>query len=102
VKKFDTCSSCRRLLGHRLDERRVAVPEGVDGDAAEQIEIALAVDVDDIAALTVREHGLRDAEDREQRPGIPAEPLGNVAAHGTPPPWSRSYRAAPSCRFRRR
>src|ERR1700740_2378283 len=41
----------RCLVGDRLDQLGVAVPERVDGDAAREIEIALAALADQIAAL---------------------------------------------------
>ncbi len=41
----------------------MAVAERVDRDPGEQVEVALAVDVNDVAPLPVREHRLGDAED---------------------------------------
>ena len=44
-----------------LDDRRVAVPEHVHRDAAEQVEVALAVDVGDDGALSAGQRQRRRA-----------------------------------------
>ena len=44
----------RQLAVTAVDERRVGVTERVDGDAAEQVEVAGAVLVPDVAALAAR------------------------------------------------
>src|SRR5580765_4025500 len=55
------------LLGHSRDESRVAVPQRIDGDAAEQVEVAPTVDVPDVAALAVVDDDGRAVEDAEDR-----------------------------------
>ena len=54
------------LLGHRLHERRVTVAEGIDGDAREQVEVALAVNVGDPAPVARGEDELGGAEDLDE------------------------------------
>jgi hypothetical protein len=48
------------LLLQRLHQFGVAMPQGVHGDAGQRIQVFLAVDVPDTAALAVR-HGDREA-----------------------------------------
>ena len=55
------------LVGDRLDQRRVGVAERVDGDAAEQVDVLLAVGVPDVGALAADERQLRRAEGVHQR-----------------------------------
>ena len=43
------------LRGDRLDDGRVRVAEGVDGDAADEVEVRLAVGVPDRGALAADE-----------------------------------------------
>ena len=59
--------SVRELVGDGLDQGRVVVAERVDGDAAEQVEVLLAVGVPDVGALAAGEHQLRRAEGVHQR-----------------------------------
>ena len=70
-----------RLLRHGLHEGRVAVAERVDGDAREQVEVALAVDVGDPAAVAGREHELGRAEDLDHGAGVALEQLA-AGGHG--------------------
>jgi hypothetical protein len=53
----------------------VPVPERVDGDPGEQVEVAPAVDVPDVAPSPRVEHELGAAEDAEQAAGVAVEPL---------------------------
>ena len=46
----------RRLLGDRLDEHGVRVPERVHGDAGEEVEVASPVVVPEVRALAADEH----------------------------------------------
>ena len=75
VKKLRDVDRRLGLLGDRLDERGVAVAERVHGYAGQQVEVALAVDVGDPAAVTRGEDQLRGAEDLDHRAGIASEQL---------------------------
>ena len=55
AKKFETWPRVCELAGDRLDQRRVGVAERVDRDAAEQVEVLLAVGVPDVRALAADE-----------------------------------------------
>ena len=55
------------LVGDGRDQRRVGVAERVDGDAAEQVDVLLAVDVPDVGALTADEDELGRPEGVHQR-----------------------------------
>ena len=70
AKKFETWPSVPQLPGDRLDQRRVGVAERVDRDAAEQVEVAVAVGVPDVGALAALQHQLRRAEGVHQRGGV--------------------------------
>ena len=41
----------RDLPGDRLDDRRMRVPERADRDAADQVQVAVAVNIDDVQPL---------------------------------------------------
>ena len=60
------------LLGERLDQARMGMPERIDGDARERVEIALAVFVKDQRTLSVGER------DRQAGVGI------HQVRHGEP------------------
>ena len=62
VKKLETWPSVVELLGDGGDERRVGMTECVDGDAAEEVDVLLAVDVPDVGALPAGQHELGRAE----------------------------------------
>ena len=62
------------LLRHGRDQRRVVVAQGVDRDAADEVEVPAAVDVPHPGAVAVLEHELRAAEQVEQRPLVAVEP----------------------------
>src|SRR6185295_6523734 len=69
------------LAADGLDHRRMAVPEAVHGDASEEVEVALAVDVPQRRALAARDgEGLARVEADLVR-GIAGEDL--VALHRT-------------------
>ena len=51
AKKFETWPRVPQLLGDGVDQRGVGVAERVDGDAAEQVEVAVALGVPDVGAL---------------------------------------------------
>ena len=53
----------------------MGVAEGVDRDAAEQVQVFLAVGVPDEAAGAADQHPLRGAEDAQQRGGVAGQPL---------------------------
>ena len=71
AKKLEMWPSVPQLAGHGLDEGRVGVAERVDGDAAEQVDVLVAVVVPDVRALAAGEHQLRRAEGVHQRAGVP-------------------------------
>ena len=58
-----------RLGGDRLGDDRVGVTEADHGQAAEEVEVALAVDVPQLGAAAADEHDLRRAEHRHERTG---------------------------------
>src|SRR5699024_2877942 len=61
------------LRRDRGDEGRVSVAEGVDRDAAEEVEVPVAVYVPDVGPLPVGENEPRDAEDADVAPPVPFE-----------------------------
>ena len=67
VKKFDTCTSWPACLETAATSAGWLWPERVDRDAADEVEVAAAVDVPDPGAVAVLEHELRAAEEVEQR-----------------------------------
>ena len=71
------------LLRHGRDQGGVVVAERVDGDAADQVEVAPAVDVPDPGAVAVLEHELRAAEEVEQRTLVAVEPAAVVVVAGS-------------------
>ena len=56
-----------RLMRDGIDERRIIMAEHVDGDAAEEIEVFLAVDIIRIRPFAVVEDDLVTQEDRQVR-----------------------------------
>lgn len=58
----------RRLRGDGLDENGMRVAERVDGDAREEVEVALVVGVPEVRALTAHEHRHAVAEAAHQVP----------------------------------
>ena len=74
VKKLEMWPSVLSWSADRLDQRRVGVAERVDGDAAEQVEVDLAVGVPDVGALAAGQHQLRRTERVHQRGGVPLAP----------------------------
>ena len=87
----------RDLLGHGLDDGRVGVAEGVDGDAGEEVDVLPALSVGDPAAGTGDQLDRRGAVGRHDR-GLPgALPVVVVRHSGTP-----SRRRRSSFRYRRR
>ncbi|MBG9885483.1 hypothetical protein ABE10_02545, partial [Bacillus toyonensis] len=52
----------RSLTRHRLDEDGMGVPEGVDRDPAEEVEIATTVGVPDRRPFAAREQGESSAQ----------------------------------------
>ena len=71
VKKLEMCPRVPSWLGDRLDQRRVGVAERVDGDAAEEVDVLVAVGVPDVRALAAGEHQLGRAEGVHQAGGVP-------------------------------
>ena len=53
------------LLRHRLSQGRIIMPQHIHGDAAEKIQVFLALHIPDIGALTVIQHYLVAVEDRQ-------------------------------------
>ena len=60
--RFDVWPSVFSWRGDRLDDGGMAVAENVDGDAAEQVDVGLAVDVGD--------HGTVAAGQRQRRGAV--------------------------------
>ena len=58
------------LLGDRTDQGRVGVTEGVDRDAAEEVEVAGAGVVPDVGPLPTGEHQLGRPEGVHHRLGV--------------------------------
>ena len=56
-----------QLRGHRLDQGRVGVAEGVDGDAAEEVDVLPTVLVPDVGTLAAHQRQPRRAEGVHQR-----------------------------------
>ncbi len=76
------------LLGEASDVVRMGVADAADRDAGDEIQVFVAVDIDDGAALGVVHHDLRVERDRLQprrhRCGLAIEDrLGLGAGHGT-------------------
>ena len=69
------------LLRDGADDLGVVVSEGVDSDAGEQVEIALAIGIPDVAAFAALDHERRGAEDAKQGIAIAAEEFC-VGGHG--------------------
>lgn len=67
VKKFEMWIWRGDLRGEGRDEVRMVVSEGVDGDAAEKVEIGHAVDVPHPAAVANVEDEGGSAEDAQER-----------------------------------
>src|SRR5690606_5921241 len=63
------------LLGHGLHEGRMRMPEGVDRDAAEEVEVTRAVGVPHVRALTAHEDPLRCAEGVHHRAPVALGPV---------------------------
>ena len=59
-----------QLLGDRRDQRGVGVAERVDGDAAEQVDVLLAVGVPDVRALAADQGQLGRPEGVHQAGGV--------------------------------
>ena len=60
-----------QLGGDRLDQGRMGVAQGVDGDAAEEVDVLVAVGVPDVRPLAAGQHQLGRAERIHQRVGVP-------------------------------
>ena len=75
VKKFETWPRVVELLGDGRDQRGVGVAEGVDGDAAEQVDVLLAVGVPDVRTLAADEDQLRRPEGVHHGAGVALLPL---------------------------
>ena len=71
-----------QLGADRGRERRVRVPERVDRDAAEQVEVAVAVGVPDVRALAADQHALRRPERVHDGVRVAVGPLGDRAVDG--------------------
>ena len=72
------------LVGDRLDQRRVGVAEGVHGDAAEEVEVLLAVVVPHGRALAPGEHQLGRPEGVHQRLGVARLEVGHFESFFSP------------------
>src|SRR5690606_24873690 len=70
------------LGADRRGERGVGVAERVDGDAGEQVEVALAVGVPHVRALAAHQDALRRAERVHDGAGVPVGPGGDRAVCG--------------------
>ena len=69
------------LLADGADQGRVTVAEGVHGDATDQVEVAVAVDVPDVAPTPVGQHQWREPEDPHDRALVALEQLVVARAH---------------------
>jgi hypothetical protein len=72
------------LSRHRVDDGRVGVAEGGDGDAGDQVEVAVAVGVPDPAALAAGQGERRGAVVDHHR-GLEPAAQGVALAHRAPP-----------------
>ncbi len=65
------------LLCHGLEDRGVCMAQRVDGDAAEQVEVLLAVGIPDVGALAAYQHGLRRPERVHDGALVAGRPVGD-------------------------
>ena len=82
-----------QLGGHGLDEGGVGVAEGVDGDAAEEVEVLPALVVPDVGALAAHQRQLGRAEGVHQRRGVALQQLAHGGSVARCRRRSRSSRA---------
>ena len=74
-----------QLAGDHRGHERVGVAHGVHCDAAEQVQVFLAVRVPDQAAGAADQDALRRAEDAHQGRGVTGQPLGTGLGVRQPP-----------------
>src|SRR5699024_10060154 len=86
-EKVTGVSECGRLVGHGLDQCRVAVAESGDGDSGDEVQILAAVGVVDLAAASECQGGSALSVIRHERSG--AAVMQIAGGHCVSPlPWS--------------
>ena len=89
----------RGLMADGLNPCGMRIAQGVDGNTAEQIEVLLAVTVDDDATVTAFQAQLGAAEHAEQVAPVALPPSASRLIVSHRHPLRRSHRAGPSFRL---
>src|SRR5699024_6118817 len=86
-EKVTGVSECGRLVGHGLDQCRVAVAERGHGDSGDEVQILAAVGVVDLAAASEGQGGSGLSVVRHER-SVEARMPSAGGGGGSPLPWS--------------
>ena len=77
-KRFETCDERAALTGDGFFNGRMLVAERVDADAAEQVEVAVAVFVDEVNAFAADKENRVALVGREQQRALPRREFDRV------------------------